>query len=410
MKYILFIGDGMADNPVPELNGMTPIEASNIPDFDSLAKVSEVGTVKTVPPMLPAGSDTAILTILGNNIEKTYSGRGPLEAAALDIFPEPGGAAYRCNIMSVSEHCDKFEDCKIISHSAGSIEGEDALSVVHALLNDKEFHSALEQYGITIFPNPTFRQMATQKSVNINGIVLPPPHNYLGDTVGNHIPSGCENAKALFEIMKLSYKVLDNHPINSKRKAEGKLPANCIWFWAEGTAMVLNNFYEKYNKKGAVISAVPLVQGIGKLMGLDVYLVEGATGEIDTNLEGKVAKVVDIINDYDFIVLHIEAPDECTHNGDLNGKIQSITWLDERVFKPLNEKLKCRGIDYRMLFISDHKTLTETRGHDAGPVPYMLYDSTKDLGNGCSRFSEIEAETGPYVSLGRTLMNKLFEL
>lgn len=408
MKYILFIGDGMADNPVPELNGKTPIEAAEIPFIDYLAKNSEVGTVRTVPTVLPAGSDTAILTILGNNVEKSYSGRGPLEAAALDIFPKAGGAAYRCNLISVSDDGDEYEECRLISHSAGSIEGEDALNIVAALQNNDEFSNALKKAAVTIFPNPSFRQMATQENVNIRGIVLPPPHNYLGDKVGDHVPYGCNNASVLFELMKLSHKILNHHPINERRRAEGKLPANSIWFWAEGTAMQLDNFSQKYGKKGAVVSAVPLVQGIGKLIGLDVYLVEGATGEIDTNLEGKVKKTLEILPKYDFVVLHVEAPDECTHNGDLSGKIQSITWLDSRVLCPLVNALKESGTDFRILFLSDHKTLTSTRGHDGEPVPYMLYDSTQTE-SGADSFNERNALQGPFMDKGTDLMSKLFK-
>ena len=208
--------------------------------------------------------------------------------------------------------------------------------------------------------------------------------------------------------MKLAFEIMDSHPINVRRRQEGKLPANCIWFWAEGTSMQLENFEKKYNKKGAVVSAVPLVQGIAKLIGLDVYYVDGATGEIDTNLEGKVEKATELLKTYDFVVLHVEAPDECTHNGDLKGKIQSIEWLDTRVLKPLMENIKELGIDIRLLFLSDHKTLTETRGHDGDPVPYLLYDSTAEK-SGDPHFSEKAAAKGPFIEKGIYLMDRLFE-
>ena len=408
MKYILFIGDGMADNPVPCLGGKTPLEYASIPDIDILAGKSEVGSVKTVPVGLPAGSDTAILSIMGCDITKSYSGRAPLEAAAMDIFPEPGCTAYRCNIVALEDSDAPFEERKILSHSAGSVEGEDALGLMDALLNDVRFKAAIDDAKVTIYTSANFRQMASQKDADNTGIKLAPPHNYLGEKISGILPTGCKNADVLRNIMKLAFEIMDSHPINVRRRQEGKLPANCIWFWAEGTSMQLENFEKKYNKKGAVVSAVPLVQGIAKLIGLDVYYVDGATGEIDTNLEGKVAKAAELLKTYDFVVLHVEAPDECTHNGDLKGKIQSIEWLDTRVLKPLMENIKDLGIDIRLLFLSDHKTLTETRGHDGDPVPYLLYDST-DEKSGDPHFSEKAAAKGPFIEKGIYLMDRLFE-
>ncbi len=200
------------------------------------------------------------------------------------------------------------------------------------------------------------------QAADIEGIRLAPPHNYIGTEVGEILPSGCENAEILKRLMKISFEVMDKHPINERRRSEGKMPANSIWLWAAGTAVSLQNFYETYGKRGAVVSAVPLVQGIAKLIGLDVYEVEGATGELDTNLEGEVETAAKLVHDYDFVVLHVEAPDECTHNGDLKGKLQAINWLDSRVLVPLMAKLDAAGEDYRILFLSDHKTLTEHQG------------------------------------------------
>ncbi len=407
MKYILFIGDGMADNPVPELGGKTPLEFADIKNIDKLASKSLVGNVKNVPEGLPAGSDTAILSILGNDISDKYSGRAPLEAAAMDIFPEPGVVAYRCNIVAVEDADGELEDRKIISHSAGSIEGDDALEIVGALLEDVSFSKLLERTGMTIHKNAGFRQIATQKNANIKGIVLPPPHDHLGEVVGMLKPSGCANADVLWEIMKASFEFMNNHPVNERRRKEGKLPANCLWFWAEGSAMSLDRFADKYGFNGAVVSAVPLVQGIAKLVGLDVFYVDGATGEIDTNLEGKVEMAEKLLDDYDFVVIHVEAPDECTHNGDLKGKIQSIEWLDSRVMTPLVEYMNDKGLDYRIMFLSDHKTLTESRGHDADPVPFMLYDSTEAVG-GCDCFNEKNGENGISVEKGIMLLDMLF--
>lgn len=408
MKYILFIGDGMADNPVEELGGITPIEKAEIPNIDAMASVSEVGSVKNVPDGLPAGSDTAILTILGNDIRNTYSGRAPLEAAAMDIFPDDGDTAYRCNIVSIEDGDMDYLDRKILSHSGGSVEGDDALAVMAELLADESFKKLLDDCGMTIYTAPNFRQMAVQKNAQNKGLVLPEPHNHLGEVISGIMPYGCENADKLAEIMRASFEIMNKSKVNEKRRAEGKLPANGLWFWADGTAMKVDNFKEKFNKRGACVSAVPLVQGIAKLMGMDVYLVEGATGEIDTNLEGKVETAIKLVNEYDFVIIHVEAPDECTHNGDLPGKIQSITWLDSRVMTPLKNALEAQGIDFRLLFLSDHKTLTSTRGHDETPVPYMIYDSTLDY-DGMPVFCEKEAAKGPKIPSGVTLMSRLFE-
>ena len=407
MKYILYIGDGMADNAVPELGGKTPLEYANIPNIDLLASKGVVGSVKNVPEGLPAGSDTAILSILGNDISKIYSGRAPLEAAAMDIFPEAGCAAYRCNIVAVEDNDLPLEERRILSHSAGSIEGEDALAIVGDLIEDETFKKLLEEAGMTIHKNAGFRQIATQKGADLKGIVLPPPHDHLGEIVADIKPEGCANADVLWRIMKASCEFMEKHPVNDRRRKEGKMAANCLWFWAEGTAMQLGNFADKYGFNGAVVSAVPLVQGIAKLIGLDVYYVDGATGEIDTNLEGKVEMTEKLLEDYDFVVLHVEAPDECTHNGDLDGKVQSIEWLDSRVLSPLMSYLNEKAIDYRIMFLSDHKTLTETRGHDADPVPFLLYDSTEERDSGCC-FTEKYGEIGPFVEKGIMLLDMLF--
>jgi len=325
----------------------------------------------------------------------------------MDIFPEAGCAAYRCNIAAVEDNELPFEERRVLSHSAGSIEGDDAIAIVTDLLADVNFSKLLEESGMTIHKNAGFRQIATQKGADIKGIVLPPPHDHLGEIVGDLRPYGCENADVLWRIMKASFEFMDKHPVNDRRRKEGKMAANCLWFWAEGTAMELENFADKYGFNGAVVSAVPLVQGIAKLIGLDVFYVEGATGEIDTNLEGKVEMTEKLLEDYDFVVLHVEAPDECTHNGDLEGKIQSIEWLDSRVLTPLMKHMEDKKYDYRLLFLSDHKTLTETRGHDGDPVPYMLYDSTDEKQSDV-KFTEKFGEQGPYIEKGIELLDLLF--
>lgn len=407
MKYILIIGDGMADNPVPELGGVTPLKHASIPTIDKLASMGITGSVLNVPEGLPAGSDTAILSIFGCDPRVCYTGRAPLEAAASGISLNPGDAAYRCNMVSYEDGDKPLMERKILSHSAGSIEGDESEALVKALFEDSEFSAAAEKAGMIVHPAKSFRHIAVQKAADIKGIQLKPPHDHLGEVIGPLMPSGCENAKTLTELMVLAHKFLDKHPINVKRREDGKLPANGIWFWAEGTAVALPNFMENYGKTGGVVSAVPLCHGIAALVGLEPITVEGATGELETNLEGKVDAAMAELKDHDFAALHYEAPDECTHNGDLPGKLQAIEWLDSRVVTPLIKKLEAAGYDYRMLILSDHKTLTSTRGHDGDPVPFVLYDSRYDNKTGLS-YCEEDGKRGPYVDAGVKLMGMLF--
>lgn len=409
MKYVLVIGDGIADNPVPELGGKTPLEYADIPGIDALAAKSELGSVRNCPEGLPPGSDTAILSIFGADPHVCYTGRSPLEAAASDIKLAPGDVSYRCNMVALEDGDKPFAEKKILSHSGGSIDGEDSIALVKYLFADPGFQTMAERAGMTVYPAPSFRHIAVQKQADIRGIKLAPPHNYLGQVIGPLLPSGCPNAATLSALMEKANEVLDRHPINEARRRAGKLPANGVWFWAEGTGVALESFENKYHHNGAVISAVPLCHGIAKLSGLDVILVDGATGELETNLEGKVDACVGALEGkYDFAAIHVEAPDECTHNGDTKGKLQAIEWLDTRVLTPLTQRLDEEDFDYRLLFLSDHKTLTSTRGHDGDPVPYLIYDSRKNLGTGLT-FSEANGLKGPYLDAGTMLMPHLFE-
>ncbi len=411
MKYVLVIGDGMADNPVPGLGNKTPLEYARIPAIDALAARGELGSVSNCPRGLPPGSDTAILSIFGADPRVCYTGRSPLEAAASGIALEPGDVSYRCNMVTYEDGGAPFAGKKILSHSGGSIEGEDSIALVEYLFAHPDFQAAADRAGMKVYPASSFRHIAVQKGAEIGGIVLIPPHDHLGEVITPLLPSGCPNAAVLRELMELAHVVLDRHPINEARRAAGKLPANGVWFWAEGTAVALDSFYEKFHKTGSVISAVPLCHGIARLIGLDVSMVEGATGELDTNYEGKVAAAVDALKSgKDFAAVHIEAPDECTHNGDLSGKLQAIERLDSRVVAPLTAALDQAGFEYRLLLLSDHKTLTSTRGHDGDPVPYLLYDSRRDTGLGRS-YCEANGAKGLYYPDGaKSVMPLLFEL
>jgi 2,3-bisphosphoglycerate-independent phosphoglycerate mutase len=408
MKYLLVIGDGMADNPVPELGGKTPLEAADKPFIDWLAARGILGSVRNCPEGFPPGSDTAIMSIFGCAPALYYSGRAPLEAAASGIRLAPGDAAFRCNMVTLSEDAP-YRERRILSHSAGSIEGERSIELIEWLFQQADFAAMAEKARVSVYPTPSFRHMAVRKQADLKGIVLPPPHDHLGEKVGGNLPHGCPDAEILLGLMEKATELLDRCPLNESRRAEGKLPANGIWFWAEGTAAALPDFPKSYGHGGAVISAVPLCHGIARLVGLDAVEVEGANGEWDTNYEGKVQAVLAALRNGDFAAVHLEGPDEATHNGQLKEKVQAIEWLSSRVAEPLCRALHENGEDFRMLILSDHKTLTSSRAHDGTPVPFILYDSRVDSGSGLS-YTEKNGEAGPYLKQGTDLMPLLFHL
>lgn len=410
MKYILVIGDGMADNPVDTLGGLTPLEAAKKPFIDRLSAAGVLGSVLTVPEGFPPGSDTAIMSIFGCDVHFCYSGRAPLEAAAQGISLSPGDAAYRCNNVTVTDDASlDFAEKKIISHSGGGLCEKQGVALVEYLFNHPEFKALADEAGMRIYPTESYRHIAVQKQVEISGLELSPPHDHIGEAVGDNLPSGCDAAVTLTSLMEKANCLLQSHPFNEERRREGKLPGNAIWFWAEGTAAALPSFKAQYGKTGAVISAVPLCHGIARLTGLDVITVEGATGEVETNYEGKVSAALEALKTRDFVAVHLEGPDECTHCGDLKGKIQAIEWLSSRVVEPLCKALNETGEDYRMLILSDHKTLTSNRQHDGDPVPYLIYDSRFDS-KAALPYTEAGGLNGPYLNAGIKLMPALFEL
>lgn len=408
MKYLLVIGDGMADNPVARLGGRTPLQAAPHPAMDRMAARGLVGSVVNCPKPLPTGSETAILSIFGCDPRTYFTGRSPMEAAASGIALRPGDAAFRCNLVTLEDGDLPYEEKRILSHSAGSIDGPSAMAATEALLGDERFARALREARMEIHRFPAFRQIAVQHGSDISGIRFTPPHDHLGEAVGPLLPAGNERAAVFARLMALAHEILDHHPVTEARRAAGKLPANGIWFWAEGTAVELPSFREQYGMDGAVVSAVPLCHGIGVLRGLEMVEVPGATGELDTNFEGKLEATWQKLQEYDFVCLHLEAPDECTHNGDLPGKLQAIQWLDSRLIAPLLARLEEAGLDHRALVLSDHKTLTATRGHDGDPVPFLLYDSRRDTGRG-GVYDESAGQAGPFVENGCRLLDYLFE-
>lgn len=377
MKHILIIGDGMADRPNPSLGGKTPMEYAKTPFMDMLAKKSLTGMTINCPEEMAPGSDTGIMDIMGYEPRTYFTGRAPLEAAASDIKLRTGNVAYRCNLVSFEDKDAPMCEKKLLSHCAGSIEGEDALEVMSILLNNDTFAKAAKERGVVIHPSPSFRHMTVQETGDVKGCHFQPPHEHLGEVCKENLPTGGETAKQMLELMEIAHDILDKHEFNNKRRNGVKAPANGIWFWAEGTAVELPSFQEKFGKTGAMISAVPLCQGIAKLIGIPAPNVPGATGELETNYEGKVFMAMELLADRDMVVIHIEAPDECAHAGDMEGKIDAIERIDSRVVAPILQKME--GKEFRLLIVSDHETFLDTRGHGGDYVPFLLYDSTCEL-------------------------------
>ena len=410
MKYILVIGDGMADNPLEELAGKTPLAHADTPIMDKLCSKGCIGTALTIPPGQAAGSDTAILSIFGCDPVRYNKGRAPLEAAASGITVPAGFAAFRCNMVSLEEGTTAFADKKILSHSGGDIDGESSIALITHLFSHPEFAPLAKANGLTIHPSPGFRHIAVQENADLTGFSAFPPHDYLGKQIHSILPTGNQTATALKVLMEKAHDILTRHPINQARRDKGLLPANGVWFWAQGVSVELPKFTSRYDQAGGVISAVALCHGIAALTGLLPIQVEGATGTLHTNYEGKVQAAINSLKyNGDFVAIHVEAPDECTHNGDLEGKLQAIEWLDSRVLKNLLAGLQEAGMhEYRILVLSDHKTLMETRGHNPDPVPFFLYDSRVDIGCGATFTEENAQAYGKILNSGTMLMPLLF--
>lgn len=406
MKYAVVISDGMADAPIEALNGKTPMEFANTPCMDSLSLKSEIGTVKNVPDTLPPGSDTAILSIFGCDPVKYYSGRSPLEAAGSGVILKENEVSFRVNMVALSEEESDFNEKIIYSHSGDNIEGEDSIALMKSLLEDEAFLNMTRELNMRFSLNPSFRHIGIAADIEVpeNGFV--PPHDILGSRIGTYVNAPDDKvSKIQRRIMEHAYEVLNVHPVNAKRRKEGKKAANSLWFWGAGRGIQLPDFEKNYGKQGAVITAVPLVEGIAALSGMKSIKVEGATGEINTNYAGKVCAALDALrNGADVAVVHIEAPDECSHMGDMESKIKAIELVDSEVVCPLAQGLAELG-DFRLLVLPDHPTLLSTRTHDGTPVPYMLYDSTQNLSDGL-KFSESDAKNGKFFAQGHMLIRE----
>lgn len=398
MKYVIVLGDGMADEPIAELGNKTPLEYANTPNMDRLSKLSEVGMVHTVPDGMKPGSDVANLSVLGYNPQENYSGRSPLEALSIGVPMIDTDVALRCNIVTISDDDVPFEEKTIIDHSSSEIETEECAVLVEAIR--KELETEIYKFYV----GTSYRHCLIWDKGEVIDLVQ--PHDVLGQTIGQHLPTDAN----LLNMMKKSYEILKDHPINIERKKKGLNPANCCWFWGAGTKPMISDFEGKTGKKGMMISAVDLLKGIAVGAHMGVAEVEGANGGLHTNYEGKMQAAVDALTTggYDFAYVHVEAPDEMGHQGSVERKVKAIENLDERVIGPLVKQLDEKGVEYRMLVLPDHPTPIRCRTHTSDPVPYMLYDNTQ-LQSNTWNYNEHEAkDSNNYVAEGHKIIEKLF--
>lgn len=400
MKYIIVLGDGMADEPIEALGNQTPLAYAKTPVMDRISKKAEIGMVHTIPDGMNPGSDTANLSVLGYDPKIYYSGRSPLEALSIGVPMKDTDIALRCNIVTISEDDVPFEEKTIIDHSSGEISTEDCAVLLEAVRKELE----TEEYQF--YTGTSYRHCLIWDKGEV--VELTPPHDVLTRIIGPYLPAD----EMLKKMMEKSYHILVDHPINVERKKQGLNPANCCWFWGAGTKPMLTSFEEKTGKKGMMVSAVDLLKGIAVGAGMGVAHVEGANGGLHTNYEGKTeAALKAILEDgYDFAYIHVEAPDEMGHQGSVERKVQAVEYLDGRVLKPLTERLDREGVDYRLLVLPDHPTPIRVRTHTAEPVPYMLYDSTAPLEKKWNYNEEEGCASGNDIAEGHRLIDHLFEV
>lgn len=367
MKYIVVLGDGMADEPIPALGGRTPLDAAVTPVLDELAGKGTLGTVQNVPAGMAPGSDVANLSVLGYDPAANYSGRSPLEALSVGVQMEEDDVIFRSNIVTLTEP-EPYAQKTILDHSSGEISTADADILMDAIR--AEFNSDTFRF----YTGTSYRHILVWKHGRVSA--LEPPHDHLGKVIGDYLPQ----EKVLRDMMERSFDILNNHPLNLARAAAGKHKANSLWFWGAGTKPKVQNFKEKTGLTGAMISAVDLLKGIAVGAGMKVYNVPGATGSIDTNWEGKAQAAIDALlkDGCDYAYIHVEAPDEMGHQGRVEDKVKSIEYLDSRLIARVKQAMEAAEEDYRMLILPDHPTPLRIRTHTSNPVPYLLYDSTHE--------------------------------
>jgi len=396
MKYIVVLGDGMADYPIPQFDNKTPLQFAKKPNIDMLARKGRLGMVKTVPEGIPPGSDAANLSVMGFDPKVYYSGRSPLEAVSMGIDLKDTDVTMRCNLVTLSD--DKNYDEKVmIDYSSDEISTDEARELI-SLVNQNFGSSILKFY-----PGISYRHCLVWDNGPMD-FRFTPPHDILEKKITDFLPKG-PNSQIIHDIMRKSYDLLKDHPINKNRISRGLRPANSVWLWGEGKKPALASFNEKYSLKGSVISAVDLIKGIGLCAGLDSIDVEGVTGNIHTNFSGKAeAALKELDNGKDFVYVHIEAPDECGHRQEIENKARSIELIDEKIVGRLLEGLE-KHEDYRLLILPDHPTPLSLRTHTSEPVPFLIYQKSRTLNYGAQSYDEVEAgKSGVYIHDGYTLM------
>ena len=397
MKYVVVLYDGMADYPVPVLDGKTPMMVAKKPNLDYLAQRAEVGLVRTVAEGLKPGSDVANMSVMGFDPMKYYTGRSPLEAASIGIDMKKTDVSLRCNLVTLSEDDKPYEEKTIEDYCADDISTEEAEEII------KTIEEELGNEVFKFYPGVSYRHCLIWDNGTTDLGKMTPPHDITGKVITDYL-SASENAKPLIEMMKKSYDILKDHPVNIARKAKGKRPANSIWLWGEGTRPAFSSFEEVTGIKGGVVSAVDLIKGIGGCAEMEVAEVEGATGYIDTNFEGKAEAGLDILKRNDLVYIHFEATDECGHRNEPENKVRAIEMRDERVLPILFEGLKVYD-DYKIMVLPDHPTPIVTRTHASDPVPYLIYHKNKEIEGVETINEETAANTGNFIDFGPGIMS-----
>ncbi|MBE7023862.1 MAG: cofactor-independent phosphoglycerate mutase [Clostridia bacterium] len=397
MKYIVILCDGAADTPVAELGGKTPLEAAKKPNIDGLAAKGEVGMVTTVPANLPPGSDVANLAVFGYDPQKYYTGRSPLEAMSMGVHLELSDTTFRTNVVTLSDE-ENYEDKTMVDYSSDEITTEESAQLIAAV------NEALRTEEYEFFSGISYRHLLVWHNKE-NKFELTPPHDISGRCVKDYLPKD----ETILNLMKKSYEILKNHPVNLDRIKRGLNPANSIWIWGNGTKPALDTYKEKFNLQGTVVSAVDLIKGIGVCAGLENVDVIGATGNVHTNFDGKAEAAVKALRGgSDFLYVHLEAPDEAGHRHEIENKVKAIELIDEKIVAPILKALEEDGEDFAMLIMPDHPTPLAIRTHTSDPVPYIIYKSGKNIESGVSSYTEAEAlKTGVTVEHGYTLIERL---
>lgn len=400
MKYIVMLADGMADYAIPELDNKTPLMVADTPNMDFLAKNGAVGLAKTVPDGMAPGSDTANLSVMGYDPKIYYTGRSPLEAVSMGIDLSLTDVTFRCNLVTLSD-TENYEDAVMVDYSAGEITTAESTELINYL--NEHFKT---EY-INLYPGISYRHCLVSKNFRTGGI-LTPPHDISKKPIKDHLPKG-ENAEILLDMMRRSRELLKDHPVNKKRVAEGKNPATSCWFWGEGTKPALTSFKDRFGIQGGVISAVDLIKGIGICAGHRLCEVEGATGNWDTNFIGKANAALSLLNDgCDYVYIHVEAPDECGHHGDIKHKFESIEAIDKQILGTIIPEMQKRGEDFSILVMPDHPTPISCMTHVSDPVPFILYSSATKLGPNAECYNEETAKaSGLYVANAADLSEHL---